>query len=132
VAAQGEDHPLVKVRSPDGEEAAQPAVQLATHAFTEASLLVRGDASSDAYMLVCGSTGSGKSTLLTKYLTPKKGPWRFTQVSRWHVDNYPVTDETPDPTVAMEYRYARHNGGAGGKDVAHIWEIGTYHLMAGG
>jgi hypothetical protein len=24
----------------------------------------------------------------------------------------------------MEYRYARHNGGSGGKDVAHIWEIG--------
>lgn len=34
------------------------------------------------------------------------------------------TDEVPEPTVAMEYRFARHSGGAGGKDVAHIWEIG--------
>lgn len=74
IAAQAEDHPLVKARSPAGSlRLLSTAIQQPKLSCAEASLLIRGDASSDAYMLMCGSTGSGKSTLLTKYLTPKKG-----------------------------------------------------------
>ncbi|CAM9568448.1 unnamed protein product, partial [Choristocarpus tenellus] len=60
----------------------------------------------ESYVLCVGMPGAGKSSLLNTYLNPNK-------------------DETPKPTVALEYMFARRATATNApKDVAHIWELG--------
>ena len=60
----------------------------------------------ETYTLFVGQKQSGKSTLITAFHNPTK-------------------EDTPKPTVALEYLFARRSTATNKpKDVAHIWELG--------
>ncbi|CAM9673551.1 unnamed protein product, partial [Discosporangium mesarthrocarpum] len=60
----------------------------------------------ESFALCVGMPGAGKSSLLQMYLNPNK-------------------NDTPRPTVALEYMFARRATTANApKDIAHIWELG--------
>lgn len=56
----------------------------------------------DSAIFLVGSKNSGKTSIILRYLD---------------------RDETPKPTVALEYRYGRRTRGQN-VDVGHIWELG--------
>jgi dynein light intermediate chain 2, cytosolic len=58
------------------------------------------------YILFVGDKHSGKTTAQNYFLNPSK-------------------DDTPKPTVALEYTYGRRSSSnSSQKDIAHIWELG--------
>lgn len=60
----------------------------------------------ETYTLFVGQRQAGKSSLITAFHNPSK-------------------DDTPKPTVALEYLFARRSSAPNQpKDVAHIWELG--------
>lgn len=65
------------------------------------------------YILFVGDKQCGKTTAQNYFLNPSK-------------------DDTPKPTVALEYTYGRRssNGNSSQKDIAHIWELGGGKKLA--
>ncbi|CAM9489933.1 unnamed protein product, partial [Phaeothamnion confervicola] len=100
-----------------GEDAArdtEPADTAADGVAPTAGTAGPPPAACQSYALVVGMPGSGKSTLLNVYLNPNK-------------------DETPKPTVALDYMFARRTASVNApKDVAHIWELGGGGGSGGG
>ena len=39
-------------------------------------------------------------------------------------------EDTPKPTVALEYMFARRSSGSGLQDIAHVWELGGGATLA--
>jgi len=65
--------------------------------------------SSDIVMLACGMKRSGKTSIVDRFINPKKDD-----------------KDIPKPTVALDYKYARREGGEqdGRKLLAHIYDLG--------
>jgi dynein light intermediate chain 2, cytosolic len=83
----------------DGDDTAAAAAPSSSVAVSAASSI-------ESFALCVGMPGSGKSSLLNAYLNPTK-------------------EDTPKPTVALEYMFARRATAANApKDIAHIWELG--------
>jgi hypothetical protein len=82
----------------------------------------------DTRVIVLGDYGSGKSTLVSLFLNPQKGGRSF---SSSYLERIKIlhlrTELVPKPTVALEYSFARRaSGPAAPKDVAHIYELGSW------
>lgn len=61
---------------------------------------------SESFVLFVGAKQSGKSGVIVQFLNPNK-------------------DDSPKPTVALEYTFGRRSNTASTvKDIAHIWELG--------
>lgn len=77
------------------------------------------EAGLESLLLFVGGKQCGKSTLISRFLD--KGCIHLT------------SDDTPSPSVALEYTFGRRTRGANGiKDVSHIWELGTVYVTEAG
>jgi dynein light intermediate chain 2 len=72
------------------------------------------DTSLDVTILFCGAKRSGKTSLIDRYINPQKDE-----------------KDVPKPTVALDYKYARHTvEGSASKVLAHIYDLSGTDVTA--